>query len=85
MNESVRTIYVGNKPLPSYLQAVYVAQNKGAKEIKIIARGRPVLNAINLASIMQRNGGIIRDIEIGSEKKPNYPGYASTIQIELEL
>ena len=85
MNETVGTIYVGNKPLPSYLQAVYFAQERGAKEVKLIARGRPILTAIDVASILQRNGGIIRDIEIGSIKKPDYPGYASTIEIDLEF
>ena len=85
MSETVKTIYVGNKPLPSYLQACYFAQNKGAKELRIVARGRPILTAINVVSILQRNGGIIRDIVIGSMKKTDYPGYVSTIQIDLEL
>ena len=85
MGETVRTIYIGNKPFPSYLQAVYFAQEKGAKEIKLIARGRPILTAINVASILQRNGGRVNSIVIGSVKKPDYPGYASTIEIEIEV
>lgn len=85
MNESVRTIYVGNKPLPSYLQACYFAQEKGAKEVRILARGRSILTAINVASILQRNGGKINSIEIGSEKKKNFPGFVSTVEIELEF
>jgi len=59
MPETVKTLYIGNKLLPSYLQAVYVAQNKGVKELKLIARGKPILRAINVASILQRNGGRI--------------------------
>lgn len=83
MLSEVKTMYIGSKPLASYLQACYVAQNKGAKELKLIARGKPILTVINVASILQRNGGIITDIVIGSEKKPKYPGFVSTIEIEV--
>ena len=85
MSETVHTIYVGNKLLTFYLQACYFAQNKGAKELRIVARGRPILTAINLVSVLQRNGGIVRSIEIGSERRLDYRGYVSTIKIDLEV
>ena len=82
---SERTIYIGNKPLANYLQACYVAQQNGVRQLVFRARGRPILTAINVASIMQRNGSKITDIKIGCEKKPNYPGYVSIIQINIEI
>ena len=81
----IRTMYIGNKPIGNYLQACYITQQNGVKELKLIARGRPVLTAINVTAILQRNGGKINSIEIGSEKKKNYPGYVSTIEIEIEV
>ena len=82
---SEKTIYIGRKPLPNYLQACYVVQQKGFKELKLVAMGIPILTAINVASILQRNGSRILDVQIGSEKKLNYPGYVSTIQINIEI
>ena len=82
---SERIIYVGNKPLINYLQACYIARQKGIEEIKLIARGNPILTAINVASILQRNGSKIVEVQIGCEKKPNYHGYASNIEITIEI
>ena len=78
-------IYVGNKPLGSYLQACYIEQQKGTKQLKLVARGLPILTAVNVASILQRNNSRITDIQIGCEKKPNYPGFVSTIKISIEI
>ena len=80
-----KIIYIGNKPLANYLQACYVARQKGIKEFKLVAMGIPILTAINVASILQRNGSKINNILIGCEKKPNYPGYVSTIEITMEI
>lgn len=80
---SEKTIYIGNKPRGNYLQACYVAREKGVKELTIMARGTNILTGINVASILQRNGSKILDVQIGCEKKSNYPGFVSTIQITL--
>lgn len=85
MSETVHTIYVGHKPLPTYLQAIHYAQERGAKELRILARGRPILTAIDVVSILQRNGGVITGIQIGSVKKPDYHGYVSTVEITVEM
>ena len=80
-----KIICIGSKPISAYLQAVYIAQQNGAKEIRLLARGRLILTAIDVASILQRNGGKVNNVEIGSIKKLNYPGYASTIEINIEI
>ena len=85
MSETIKTIYIGNKPLDSYLQACYFAQERGATQVKLVARGRPILTAIDVASILQRNGEKINNVEIDSIKKLNYPGYVSTVEISVEL
>ena len=86
MSETIRTMYIGHKPLSAYLQACYFTLEKeNVKELRLLAMGRSILTAINVASILQRNGGKINSIGIGSEKKKNYPGYVSTIEIEIEV
>ena len=80
-----KTICIGSKPISAYLQAVYISQERGAKYLVFKARGRNILRCIDVASILQRNGGAIRDVVIGSEKIPNDHRHVSTIQIELEL
>ena len=80
-----KIIYIGNKPLAKYLQACYIVQQKGIKEINLVAMGIPILTAINVASILQRNGSKITDIQIGYKKRTNHPGFVSTIQINIEI
>ena len=80
-----KTICIGSKPISSYLQAVYISQENGANRLVFKARGRNILRCIDVASILQRNGGAIRYVEIGSQRIPDFHGYVSTIEISVEL
>ena len=83
-------IYVGSKPLMSYVLAV-ISQfyNNGSNEVIIKARGRAISTAVDTAEIVRNKfiaNAKIRDIKIATESLPNQDGKTSNVSaIEIYL
>ncbi len=81
-------VYIGKKPIMSYVLAVITQFGSGQKEVKIKARGRAISRAVDVAQIVKRriNQDIkVKHIEIGSEERESQgkKTYVSTIEIVL--
>ncbi len=82
-------IYIGKKPLMSYVLAVITQFGAGNKQVRIKARGRAISRAVDVANIVMRRfvtEAKIKAINVGSEEKVNQQGkktYVSTIEIVL--
>lgn len=88
MAEEVGVIYVGNKPVSSYVLAAVTQFTSGAKKISLKARGRAISRAVDAAELIRRFMGDkvqYESINIGSEKvgEPGKERTVSTIEIVL--
>jgi DNA-binding protein len=83
------TIYVGKKPVMSYVLAVVTQFNQGTKEVAIKARGRSISTAVDLAEIIKNRflkDVKVKDIQIKTEELPNKDGTTSNVSsIEITL
>ena len=83
------TIFVGQKPLMSYVTAIVMQFNSGSKELSVKARGRMISQAVDVVEVCRRRffaGKLnITEVAIGTEvlgdegQKRN----VSTIEIKL--
>ncbi|MBO57470.1 MAG: hypothetical protein CMA77_00515 [Euryarchaeota archaeon] len=78
----MRTIYVGRKPVHSYVAAVLRAMQDGDREVEIIARGNAMRTAIDAAEICRRRNGKIAGLL--PEEMVNNGVEISTEEIEVE-
>jgi DNA-binding protein Alba len=83
-----RIIFVGKKPAMSYVMAVITQFSDGAKEVEIMARGRSISRAVDVAEVVKNRfmSGIRLKIEIGTDKIQDEQGNqinVSTIDITL--
>ncbi len=85
-----QTIFIGNKPVMSYVLAAMAQLNEGDGEIVIKARGRAIGRAVDVAEVIRNrfmpNVGV-RDIKVDTEELPSEQGNTvnvSTIEIALE-
>ena len=72
-----RDIFVGSKPLHSYVNAVRATMSDGDRVIRLVARGRNINMAVDVAEVCRRRAGIIAgklpedidvsDIELATE------------------
>jgi DNA-binding protein len=63
-------IYIGNKPVMSYVLAVVTQANSGYDELVIKARGRAISRAVDTAEVAKNKfmpGLEVKDIKIGTE------------------
>ncbi len=63
-------IYVGNKPVMSYVLAVVTQFNNGFDDVVIKARGRAISRAVDTAEVVKNKfmpNVEIKDIKIGTE------------------
>ncbi len=87
-NENV--VYVGNKPPMSYVLAVTTQFNNGATEVVLMARGKAISRAVDVAEIVRNRfipGVQIEKIVTGTEELPRKEGgttNTSTIEIVLK-
>lgn len=89
--EQEHVIYIGNKPLMSYVTAVMTHfATTGAKHIKVAARGRQISKAVDIVEII-RNRFLkdvkLTDIKIGTDNVEVEGGKqigVSTIELMLE-
>lgn len=87
-NQPENVIYVGKKPLMSYVLAVITQFGAGQKEVHVKARGRAISKAVDVAEIVRRrfiNEVSIKDVKIDTEEREvdGKKTYVSTIDITL--
>jgi DNA-binding protein len=83
------TIFIGQKPLMSYVTAIVMQFNSGSKEIAVKARGRMISQAVDVVEVCRRRffaGNLnITEIKIGTEVlgEEGQPRNVSTMEIKL--
>ena len=92
MSENLDVIYIGRKPVMSYVLAVITSfSGSDAKEITLKARGQAITTAVDVAEITKRRflkELKIGKISIGTEEMPpregeGRPRMVSTMEITL--
>jgi len=82
-------VFIGKKPVMSYVLAVITQFTNGQKEVHVKARGRSISRAVDVAEIVRNRflGDVkVKDIEIGTEEREVEGGNkvnVSTIDITL--
>ncbi len=82
-------VFIGNKQFMNYVTGVMMDFNKGAKEVKIKARGKYISKAVDVAEVTHNrflSDVEVKDIKIGSEEFKKDSGKevrVSTIEIVL--
>ena len=91
MSEERNIVYIGNKPVMSYVLAVITNFNMpDVKDVVLKARGRSITIAVDVAEITRRrfmNTLTVDKIEIGTEEMKQEDGRTrgvSTIEIQLK-
>jgi DNA-binding protein len=83
------TIFVGQKPLMSYVTAIVMQFNSGSKELAVKARGRMISQAVDVVEVCRRRFFAdrlnITEIKIGTEVlgEEGQSRNVSTIEIKL--
>jgi DNA-binding protein len=83
------TIFVGQKPLMSYVTAIVMQFNSGSKELVVKARGRLISQAVDVVEVCRRRffaGKLdIKEIKIGTEVlgEEGQTRNVSTIEIKI--
>jgi len=83
------TVFIGQKPLMSYVTAMVMQLNSGSKEVAVKARGRMISQAVDVVEVCRRRffaGKLdITEIRIGTEVlgEEGQPRNVSTIEIKL--
>jgi DNA-binding protein len=54
-----RIIYIGHKPVHLYVRAVVMAMEGGERDVLLVARGRCISSAVDVAEICKRRHGFI--------------------------
>ncbi len=92
MSEDENIVYVGRKPVMSYVLAVITHLNRpDAKEVVLKARGRAITTAVDAAEVTRRrfmSELTVDKISIGTEELPQEVGgtrAVSTIEITLKI
>ena len=92
MSEKSNIVYIGRKPIMSYVLAVMTHLNSsGAQDVIIKARGRAITTAVDVAEVTRRrfiNNLSVDSIEIGTEEIKQEDGgtrAVSTIEIKLNF
>ena len=85
---SENTVYIGNKPLMSYVLAV-VTQFTSSDEVSVKARGKNISRAVDVAEIVRNRylkEAKVRTIEISTEKLTGEEGRTANVSsIEIFL
>ena len=86
--EDDNTIFVGNKPVMSYVLATVMQFNNKAQEVKIKARGRTISKAVDVAEIVKNrfvDGSKVSDIKISTERLSGERGETNVSTIEIVM
>ena len=82
-------VFIGQKPLMSYVTAIVMQLNSGSKEIAVKARGRMISQAVDVVEVCRRRffaGKLnITEIKIGTEVlgEEGQKRNVSTMEIKL--
>ena len=79
-------VFVGNKPLMNYVLAVVTQFNNGAKDIKIMARGRAISRAVDVAEVSRSRflqDVTVKGISISTEVLATERGETNVSAIEI--
>ena len=83
------TVFVGNKPVMTYVLSVISRVNSGGNEVTLKARGRAITTAVDVAQIAKRrfmNSLQIDDVKIDTEEvETREGGKRSVSSIEIRL
>lgn len=87
MNENI--VYVGSKPVMSYVMAVITGFRDNSNGVSLRARGRAISTAVDAAEVTRNNylSGLTCDVTIGTEQLKGEDGgtrNVSTIEIKLK-
>jgi len=90
MSEDQNVVYIGRKPVMSYVLAVITHMNRpGAKEVVLKARGRAITTAVDAAEVTRRrfmSDLAVEKISIGTEELPQELGGTRAVSfIEITL
>ena len=81
-------VFVGNKPLMNYVLSVVTQFNNGAKDIKIMARGRAISRAVDVAEVSRTRflqDITVKGISISTEVLNTDRGETNVSAIEIIL
>ncbi|MBN1322548.1 MAG: DNA-binding protein Alba [Methanotrichaceae archaeon] len=81
-------VFVGNKPVMNYVLAVVTQFNGGAKDVKIMARGRAISRAVDVAEVSRCRflaDVSVKDIQISTETLNTDRGETNVSAIEITL
>lgn len=87
--ESSNIIYIGRKPVMAYCLAVMTALRRDEPEVLLMARGRAISKAVDVAEVVRNqfiSDLVIKDISIGTEQlesEDGRPRNISNISIAL--
>lgn len=86
-----RDIFIGSKPLHSYVNAVRTSMSEGERVIRLVARGRNITMAVDVAEVCRRRAGIIAgklpedidvtDVELATEELPRDDGGTRNVSV----
>jgi len=89
MSREPNTVFIGRKPVMSYVLAVMTLFSAGNKEVTLKARGQAITTAIDVEEVTRRRfmeNMSVSEIHIGTEELPMEEGgtrAVSTIEIIL--
>lgn len=75
--ESGNIVYIGRKPVMAYCLAVMTALKGDDSEASLMARGRAISKAVDVAEVVRNqymSDLIVKDISIGTEQLENEDG-----------
>ncbi len=81
-------VFIGNKPVMNYVLAVVTQFNSGAKDVKIMARGRAISRAVDVAEVSRSRflpDVRVMVIQISTETLNTDRGEANVSAIEITL
>ena len=70
--KDTNVVYVGKKPMMSYVLAVITQFNNGQPEVVLKARGRAISKAVDVSQVVTRRfvkDAQIKSIEVGTEER----------------
>lgn len=81
-------VFVGSKPVMNYVLAVVTQFNSGAKEVKLMARGRAISRAVDVAEVSRSRflaDVLVKGINISTEILNTDRGETNVSAIEIIL
>ncbi len=81
-------VFVGNKPVMDYVLAVVTQFNSGAEDVRIMAKGRAISRAVDVAEVSRSRflaDVTVKDIIISTETIKTERGETKVSAIEITL